>query len=175
MSGTSRDSARAAKWLRLKISRCVGCSAAYLEGIRTVFSPMGEQTECFNRSLELVLRSNKKPIPPGFCSYAHNGWRRGVKDGHRFRKSKQKHITTAVAARPNTEVQIVPADGRYPVNGNTPDQGPRPKTLCACWRRCDSRHRRCMPAVFHAACTFTFTFKHTCTERKRELAREMDA
>jgi len=71
MSGTSSDSARAAKWLRLKISRCVGCSAAYLEGIRTVFSPMGEQTECFNRSLELVLRSNKKPIPPGFCSYAH--------------------------------------------------------------------------------------------------------
>jgi hypothetical protein len=84
MSGTSRDSARAANWLRLKISRCVGCSAAYLEGIRTVFSPMGEQTECFNRSLELVLRSNKKPIllglllrsnaegtRSGFCPYAH--------------------------------------------------------------------------------------------------------
>jgi hypothetical protein len=83
------------------------------------------------------------------------------------------------ATHPNTEVQIVPADGRYPVNVNTPNHGPRPKTLCACWRCCDSRHRRCMPAVFHAAYiypyTFTFTFKHTCRERQRELAREIDA
>jgi hypothetical protein len=79
--------------------------------------------------------------------------------------SENQNTNQHVVVHPNTQVQIVPADGRYPANVNSLNKSPRPKTLCACWRRCDPRHRRCMPAVFHAAYiyayTFTFTLKRT--------------
>ena len=141
------------------------------DGVLQSFAGTGSALKQETNSARLLL----------ICTHVH-GWRRGVKDGHRFRKSKQKHITTAVAAHPNTEVQIVPADGRYPVNGNTPDQGPRPKTLCACWRRCDSRHRRRrFSRRFFTPHTYTLTHSHSLSnthterERERERARERDA